>query len=307
MSAFAVDRFRCQRRTPGCAPWSCPLIGRRPKRPIGKTRRLRRRATRPRADRHINGFNSMAIAVTGEAATDGSVAPGSTSTSRYRSGAGFSTCRAIILRSGGSERARLSRLNDNGARPAEPFEKGAVVTTGQRLSEKRPTQRGSVLSAACSLHPGGGRGRHKPVRPDAGAAQGDAGGGARARACRLMSKLGWSAAAMSRARSSRAAGSASKASTSSWSMSPARSSDDTKRLRRLLPVRTRSLWRIRSGCRRNLPRLRGWTDIMADRISEKSIVRLGSIPISPRTHRFEAVAQPRNARLARLQAICRYD
>ena len=137
-------------------------------------------------------------------------------------------CRASRWPQAGAVHARVYRdLNDNGVRDAaEPFEKGALITTGtapgraadrcQGLGHRRRPHR---------LHAGHGRNRRRPastircwrrkkalqvVVPRPG--------------FRPRSRSAWSAAATSKARSSRAAGSASKGSISSWSTRRARSS-----------------------------------------------------------------------------------
>ena len=95
---------------------------------------------------HVKQLNSMAIAVTGEAATDGSVALGLNLNFSLDPGRGFAMSREYLARAG-AVNARVYRdLNDNGVRDAaEPFEKGAVVLTGTRLSEKPTDSKGSVL------------------------------------------------------------------------------------------------------------------------------------------------------------------
>lgn len=93
---------------------------------------------------HIRRLNSMAVAVTAEAASDKSLAlglnlnfsldPDRLSLSRQP------------LASAGAIRARVYQdLNDNGVRDrGEPLEKDTVVTTGTRLSDRRTGADGSV-------------------------------------------------------------------------------------------------------------------------------------------------------------------
>jgi hypothetical protein len=88
---------------------------------------------------HIRRFSGLALAVTGEAATDGSLAIGFNLNFSLDPGHGFTLSRQRLA-SAGSVRARVYRdLNDNGvADPGEPFEKGALVTAGHAVAE-RPT------------------------------------------------------------------------------------------------------------------------------------------------------------------------
>ncbi|MEP7315540.1 MAG: SdrD B-like domain-containing protein [Sphingomicrobium sp.] len=96
---------------------------------------------------HVRRFDTMALAVTGEAATDGSVAVGfNLNFSLDPSSRGVRLSRQPLA-SAGAVRATVYRdLNDNGRRDAgEPFEKGAQVTTGPRLAERTTDANGSVL------------------------------------------------------------------------------------------------------------------------------------------------------------------
>ncbi len=96
---------------------------------------------------HIRRFDTMALAVTGEAATDGSLAVGfNLNFSLDPSSRGVRLSRQPLA-SAGAIRATVYRdLNDNGRRDAgEPFEKGAQVTTGPRLAERTTDTNGSVL------------------------------------------------------------------------------------------------------------------------------------------------------------------
>ncbi|HET7708607.1 MAG TPA: carboxypeptidase-like regulatory domain-containing protein [Sphingomicrobium sp.] len=97
---------------------------------------------------HIRRLSSMALAVTGEAATDGSLAIGFNLNFSLDPGSGFRLSRQPLA-SAGSVQARVYRdLNDNGVRDhAEPYEKGALVTTGTRLAEKLTDANGSVMVA----------------------------------------------------------------------------------------------------------------------------------------------------------------
>lgn len=97
---------------------------------------------------HIRRFNSLALAVTGEAATDGSVALGLNLNFSLDPGHGLELSRQQLA-SAGSVRARVYRdLNDNGVADAgEPFERGALVMAGSRVAERPTDARGSVMLA----------------------------------------------------------------------------------------------------------------------------------------------------------------
>ena len=98
---------------------------------------------------HIRRFDTMALAVTGEAATDGAVAVGfNLNFSLDSSRGGFNLSRQTLANAG-AVHARVYRdLNDNGRRDLdEPVEKGALVTTGARLAERGTDERGEVLVA----------------------------------------------------------------------------------------------------------------------------------------------------------------
>jgi hypothetical protein len=95
---------------------------------------------------HIRRLNSMAVAVTGEAATDGSLALGFNLNFSLDPGGGFKLSRQPLAAAGAVNAQVYRDLNDNGVRdPTEPFEKGALVTTGRRLSERATDDRGAVL------------------------------------------------------------------------------------------------------------------------------------------------------------------
>ncbi|MEO6582217.1 MAG: carboxypeptidase-like regulatory domain-containing protein [Sphingomicrobium sp.] len=95
---------------------------------------------------HIRRLNGMAVAVTGEAATDGSLALGFNLNFSLDPGGGFKLSRQALA-AAGAVNARVYRdLNDNGVHdPLEPFEKGALVTTGRRLSDRATDAKGAVL------------------------------------------------------------------------------------------------------------------------------------------------------------------
>ncbi|MEO8141174.1 MAG: carboxypeptidase regulatory-like domain-containing protein [Sphingomicrobium sp.] len=98
---------------------------------------------------HIRRFDTMAVALTGEAASDGSLAVGfNLNFSLDSSRRGLSLSRQQLA-SAGAVRATVFRdTNDNGRRDlGEPVEKGALVTTGSRLSERATDAQGTVLVA----------------------------------------------------------------------------------------------------------------------------------------------------------------
>jgi hypothetical protein len=95
---------------------------------------------------HVRRLDSLALSVTGEAASDGALALGLNLNFSLNPGGGFRFSR-LPLAAAGAVQARVYRdLNDNGLRePAEPLEKGALITTGRRLSEKATDASGTVL------------------------------------------------------------------------------------------------------------------------------------------------------------------
>jgi hypothetical protein len=97
---------------------------------------------------HINRFDSLALAITGEAATDGSVAIGFNLNFSLDPTDGFALSRQPLA-SGGSVRARVYRdLNDNGVEdPGEPLEKGAIITAGHTVAAQPTDAKGTVMVA----------------------------------------------------------------------------------------------------------------------------------------------------------------
>jgi hypothetical protein len=95
---------------------------------------------------HVRRLNSMALGISSEAATDGSVAFGVNLAFSIDPGHGLSLSRRTLA-SSGAIRARVYRdLNDNGRWDGEePAEKDALVVTGSRTSERSTDARGSVL------------------------------------------------------------------------------------------------------------------------------------------------------------------
>ena len=98
---------------------------------------------------HIRRFDTMAVALTGEAATDGSVAVGFNLNFSLDSSRGGLALSRQTLANAGAVRARVYRdNNDNGRRDSgEPLEKGALITTGTRLAERTTDAQGEVLVA----------------------------------------------------------------------------------------------------------------------------------------------------------------
>jgi hypothetical protein len=97
---------------------------------------------------HINRFDGLALAITGEAATDGSVAVGFNLNFSLDPAYGFDLSRQPLA-SAGSLRARVYRdLNDNGvADPGEPLEKGAIITAGHTVAKDPTDAKGMVMVA----------------------------------------------------------------------------------------------------------------------------------------------------------------
>jgi hypothetical protein len=95
---------------------------------------------------HVRRFSSLAAAASIEAGTDGSFAAGINLNFSLDSSAGGFKLTNQRLASTGSVEARVYRdLNDNGMRDAaEPYEQGAIITTGQRVSEDATNKQGVV-------------------------------------------------------------------------------------------------------------------------------------------------------------------
>jgi len=102
---------------------------------------------------YIRRFDSVALAITGEAATDGSAAIGLNLNFSLDPGRGFTLSRERIA-GAGSVRAKVYRdLNDNGvADPGEPLEKGALVVAGHAIARKPTDSRGSVMIAGLATY-----------------------------------------------------------------------------------------------------------------------------------------------------------
>ena len=95
---------------------------------------------------YIRRFSSVAVALTGEAASDGSVAFGLNLNFSLDPRHRFSFSSRPLAQAGEINALVYRDLNDNGMRdPGEPAEKGAFVTTGSHQSEKPTNAGGSVL------------------------------------------------------------------------------------------------------------------------------------------------------------------
>ena len=95
---------------------------------------------------HIRRFNAVAAAASVEAGTDGSFALGLNLNFSLDAGTGGMRLTSQKLATGGTVEAKIYRdLNDNGRRDArEPWEEGAAITTGQRVSEDLSNKQGLV-------------------------------------------------------------------------------------------------------------------------------------------------------------------
>jgi hypothetical protein len=95
---------------------------------------------------YIRRVSSLAVALTGEASTDGSVAVGINLNFSIDPGHGFALSRRPLAQAGEVHALVYRDLNDNGVRDGgEPMEKGAMITTGTRQAEKPTDANGSVL------------------------------------------------------------------------------------------------------------------------------------------------------------------
>ena len=95
---------------------------------------------------HIRRFNSVAAAASLEGGTDGSFAAGVNLNFSLDASRGGMKLTSQRLATTGSVEARVYRdLNDNGVRDtAEPWEEGALITTGSRISEDSTGKDGRV-------------------------------------------------------------------------------------------------------------------------------------------------------------------
>jgi hypothetical protein len=94
---------------------------------------------------HVRRFDTMGIALTGEAATDGSVALGINLNFSLDPTRGLQLSRRPLAQAGVVRATVYRDLNDNGVHDsAEPFEKGALITTGTRQADRPTDAKGSV-------------------------------------------------------------------------------------------------------------------------------------------------------------------
>jgi hypothetical protein len=95
---------------------------------------------------HVRRFQTVAAAASLEAGTDGSFAAGINLNFSLDSSRGGFKLTNQRLASSGIVEARVYRdFNDNGVRDAaEPWEEGAMITTGQRVSEETTDKNGAV-------------------------------------------------------------------------------------------------------------------------------------------------------------------
>ena len=97
---------------------------------------------------HVRRFQTMAVSVTGEAASDGALALGFNLNFSLDSSRGFALSRQTLANAGAVQARVYRDINDNGRRDlGEPLEKGALITTGTRLAERTTDARGEVLVA----------------------------------------------------------------------------------------------------------------------------------------------------------------
>ena len=105
----------------------------------GPAKRARARLT------HILRVESFALAVTGEAASDGAVAVGFNLNFSLDARHGFTISRRQLAEGGMVHATVFQDVNDNGVHDkGEPFEKGALVTTGATQTERKTDAKGSV-------------------------------------------------------------------------------------------------------------------------------------------------------------------
>jgi hypothetical protein len=94
---------------------------------------------------HIIRVDRFALALTGEAASDRSVAVGFNLNFSLDARHGITLSRRPLAQGGMVHATVFQDLNDNGVHdPGEPVEKGALVTTGTRQAERKTDASGSV-------------------------------------------------------------------------------------------------------------------------------------------------------------------
>jgi len=95
---------------------------------------------------YIRRLSSLAVALTGEAATDGSVAFGINLNFSLDPRHGIAVTRRPLAQAGEVHALVYRDLNDDGLRePGEPVEKDAMVTTGAQQAEQPTDSKGSVV------------------------------------------------------------------------------------------------------------------------------------------------------------------
>jgi len=100
---------------------------------------------------HIRRLDTMGIALTGEAATDGSVAVGFNLNFSLDARHGITLSRRPLAGAGVIHGLVYRDLNDNGLHdPAEPLEKGVLITTGTKQAERATDANGSVTIGGLS-------------------------------------------------------------------------------------------------------------------------------------------------------------
>jgi len=105
----------------------------------GVQRRARARLT------HILRFDSLALSLSGEAASNGAVAVGFNLNFSLDPRRGFTMSRRPLAEGGMIHATVFRDVNDNGVLdPGEPLEKGALITTGARQAERKTDAKGSV-------------------------------------------------------------------------------------------------------------------------------------------------------------------
>jgi hypothetical protein len=106
----------------------------------GVQRRARARLT------HILRFDSLALALSGEAASNGALAVGFNLNFSLDPRRGLTLSRRPLAEGGMVHATVFRDLNDNGLLDkGEPLEKGALITTGARQAERKTDVRGSVV------------------------------------------------------------------------------------------------------------------------------------------------------------------
>lgn len=102
---------------------------------------------------HISRLDSMSLALTAEAATDGAVAVGLNLSFSLDPGHRFAMSRRPLAQQGSIHATVYRDLNDNGVRdPSEPLEPGALITTGPVQSLRPTDARGAVTVAGLTAY-----------------------------------------------------------------------------------------------------------------------------------------------------------